>query len=129
MPDGELDESYHFALSLVPMLHRLDKDKRQQAKIEILNTLHNLENSQRQPLTDTHLLLVGKLIILPQHTQLNLPPLSVAPLVRPDLHIIKHIPRKADQLGHIWKCSVVRTHNGRRGPLVHLSMLTSKLCK
>lgn len=46
MPDAELDEAYHFALSLVPMLHRLDKDRRQQAKIEILTTLHNLEKAQ-----------------------------------------------------------------------------------
>lgn len=49
MPDAELDESYHFALSLVPMLHRLDKDRRQQAKIEILYTLHNLEKGQTVP--------------------------------------------------------------------------------
>lgn len=46
MPDAELDESYHFALSLVPMLHRLDKDRRQQAKIQILNTLHRVEKGQ-----------------------------------------------------------------------------------
>lgn len=51
MPDGELDECYHFALSLVPMLHRLDKNKRQQAKFELLNTLHNLEQSQQLPLS------------------------------------------------------------------------------
>ncbi|XP_056156823.1 uncharacterized protein LOC130130986 [Lampris incognitus] len=48
MPDDELDESYHFALSLVPILHRLDKDRRQQAKISILNNLHNLEKGTAQ---------------------------------------------------------------------------------
>ncbi|KAK5906838.1 hypothetical protein CesoFtcFv8_004747 [Champsocephalus esox] len=46
MPDSELEESYHFTLSLVPILQRLDKDRRHQAKLSILNTLHNLENTQ-----------------------------------------------------------------------------------
>ncbi|KAI4830042.1 hypothetical protein KUCAC02_001696, partial [Chaenocephalus aceratus] len=32
MPDSELEESYYFALSLVPMLQRLDKDRKHQAK-------------------------------------------------------------------------------------------------
>ncbi|XP_075328922.1 uncharacterized protein LOC142387995 isoform X3 [Odontesthes bonariensis] len=48
VPDGELDEAYHFALSLVPMLHRLNADQRQRAKIEILTVLHNLERGQAQ---------------------------------------------------------------------------------
>nr|XP_033937203.1 uncharacterized protein LOC117445565 [Pseudochaenichthys georgianus] len=43
MPDSELEESYYFALSLVPMLQRLDKDRKHQAKVCILNTFHNLE--------------------------------------------------------------------------------------
>ncbi|XP_056431336.1 transcription factor Adf-1-like [Gadus chalcogrammus] len=45
IPDDELDEAYHFAMSIVPMLHRLNKDSRQQAKIEILTVLHRLERS------------------------------------------------------------------------------------
>ncbi|KAI4823618.1 hypothetical protein KUCAC02_012196, partial [Chaenocephalus aceratus] len=32
MPDSELEESYYFAFSLVPMLQRLDKDRKHQAK-------------------------------------------------------------------------------------------------
>ncbi|XP_055065449.1 uncharacterized protein [Misgurnus anguillicaudatus] len=44
-PDSELAESYHFAMSLVPLLHRLDRNKRRQAKIGILNLLHNVEDS------------------------------------------------------------------------------------
>ncbi|KAL7386451.1 hypothetical protein ABVT39_008555 [Epinephelus coioides] len=44
-PDSQLDECYHFALSLVLQLHRLDQNRRQQAKIGILNLLHNLESS------------------------------------------------------------------------------------
>ncbi|XP_034565806.1 transcription factor Adf-1-like isoform X2 [Notolabrus celidotus] len=54
MPDNELDESYYFALSLVPMLHRLDKDRRQEAKIEMLRTLHNLYKGQQQATTIPH---------------------------------------------------------------------------
>ena len=42
-PEDELDECHHFALSLVPILYRLDNDGRQQAKLIILHTLHNLE--------------------------------------------------------------------------------------
>ncbi|XP_011604827.1 uncharacterized protein isoform X2 [Takifugu rubripes] len=38
-PESELDECYHFALSLVPLLHRLDHNNRQHAKIGILNLL------------------------------------------------------------------------------------------
>lgn len=49
MPDWELDECYHFALSLVPILHRLDYDSRQRANITILNTLHNLGKSTPPP--------------------------------------------------------------------------------
>lgn len=48
MSDDEFDESYHFALSLVPMWHRLDKDRRQQAKISILSISHNLETGTGQ---------------------------------------------------------------------------------
>ena len=44
VPDDELDEAYHFAMSIVPMLHRLNKDSRQQAKMEILTVLHRLES-------------------------------------------------------------------------------------
>ncbi|CAK6980924.1 histone-lysine N-methyltransferase 2B-like [Scomber scombrus] len=51
MPDGELDEAYHFALSLVPMVNRLNRDRRQQAKVEILSVLHNLERGQAQQAT------------------------------------------------------------------------------
>ncbi|CAL8391529.1 unnamed protein product [Arctogadus glacialis] len=50
VPDDERDEAYYFALSIVPMLHRLNKDRRQQAKIEILTVLHNLERGQPPPL-------------------------------------------------------------------------------
>ncbi|XP_019129362.1 transcription factor Adf-1-like [Larimichthys crocea] len=46
MPDGELDEAYYFALSIVPMLHRLNKDNLQQAKLEILALLYNYERDQ-----------------------------------------------------------------------------------
>ncbi|KAJ8004451.1 hypothetical protein DPEC_G00135840 [Dallia pectoralis] len=44
-PQTELDESYHFAMSLVPLLNRLDHNRRQQAKIAILNALQNIESS------------------------------------------------------------------------------------
>lgn len=44
-PESELDESYHFALSLVPLLHKLDHNRRQQAKIGILNLLQQIESS------------------------------------------------------------------------------------
>ena len=50
IPDDELDEAYHFAMSIVPMLHRLNKDSRQQAKMEILTVLHRLESGQPPPL-------------------------------------------------------------------------------
>ncbi|KAK7922817.1 hypothetical protein WMY93_009719 [Mugilogobius chulae] len=51
VPDDEKDESYHFALSIVPMLHRLDNERRQEAKINIINMLHNFNSStQPQPL-------------------------------------------------------------------------------
>ena len=43
MPESELEESYYFALSLVPILQRLNKDRKLQAKITILSALHNLE--------------------------------------------------------------------------------------
>ncbi|KAE8281667.1 hypothetical protein D5F01_LYC20663 [Larimichthys crocea] len=46
MPDGELDEAYHFALSTVPMLLRLNMDTRQQAKLEIMTLLINHERRQ-----------------------------------------------------------------------------------
>ncbi|TKS69276.1 SEC14-like protein 1 [Collichthys lucidus] len=46
MPDGELDEAYYFALSIVPMLHRLNRDNLQQAKLEILALLYNYERDQ-----------------------------------------------------------------------------------
>ncbi|XP_029354465.1 transcription factor Adf-1-like [Echeneis naucrates] len=44
-PDSDLDECYHFTMSLIPQLHRLDKKRRLQAKIGILNLLHNTESS------------------------------------------------------------------------------------
>ncbi|KAJ8016367.1 hypothetical protein DPEC_G00006470 [Dallia pectoralis] len=44
-PETELDESYHFAMSLVPVLNRLGHNRRQQAKIAILNVLQNIESS------------------------------------------------------------------------------------
>ncbi|CAL8258879.1 unnamed protein product [Boreogadus saida] len=59
-PQDELDECHHFALSLVPILHRLDTDRRQQAKILLLQTLHNLEK--------------GPNSIPPQHWQQAPPP-------------------------------------------------------
>lgn len=43
--ESELDECYHFALSLVPLLRRLDHSSRQHAKIGILNLLTNLDSS------------------------------------------------------------------------------------
>ncbi len=46
MPESVVDESYYFLLSLVPMLSRLNKDNRQQAKMEMLTTLHNLDKKQ-----------------------------------------------------------------------------------
>lgn len=51
-PESELDESYHFTMSLVPLLHRLDHNRRQQAKIGILNLLQNIESrtaSRQEP--------------------------------------------------------------------------------
>lgn len=44
-PESDLDESYHFALSLVPLLYKLDHNRRQQAKIGILNLLQQIESS------------------------------------------------------------------------------------
>ncbi|KAK1900743.1 Calpastatin [Dissostichus eleginoides] len=49
MPDSQLEESYYFALSLVPMLQRLDIDRRHRAKIAILNTFHSLATESTQP--------------------------------------------------------------------------------
>ncbi|KAI4817104.1 hypothetical protein KUCAC02_009386 [Chaenocephalus aceratus] len=49
MPDSPLEESYNFALSLVPMLQRLDIDRKHRAKIAILNTFHSLERESTQP--------------------------------------------------------------------------------
>lgn len=43
--ESELDECYHFALSLVPLLRRFNHSNRQHAKIGILNLLSNLESS------------------------------------------------------------------------------------
>lgn len=43
--ESELDECYHFALSLVPLLRRFSHSNRQHAKIGILNLLSNLESS------------------------------------------------------------------------------------
>ncbi|KAK7904681.1 hypothetical protein WMY93_017288 [Mugilogobius chulae] len=51
VPEDEKDESYHFALSIVPMLHRIDNKKRQEAKINIINMLQHMASStQMQPL-------------------------------------------------------------------------------
>ncbi|AWP18315.1 Hypothetical protein SMAX5B_001408 [Scophthalmus maximus] len=44
-PESELAESHYFAMSLVPLLHKLDRNKRHQAKIGILNVLQNIESS------------------------------------------------------------------------------------
>lgn len=44
-PESDLDESYHFALRLVPLLYKLDHNRRQQAKIGILNLLQQIESS------------------------------------------------------------------------------------
>ncbi|XP_053712090.1 uncharacterized protein LOC128753917 [Synchiropus splendidus] len=44
-PETETDECYHFALSLVPLLVKLDPNQRHWAKIEMLNTLHKLKSS------------------------------------------------------------------------------------
>lgn len=43
--ESELDECYHFAMSLVPLLRRFNHSNRQHAKIGILNLLSNLESS------------------------------------------------------------------------------------
>ncbi|XP_035998122.1 uncharacterized protein LOC105939494 isoform X4 [Fundulus heteroclitus] len=48
MPEGELDEAYHFALSLVPKLMRLEMNRRHQATIDIINILHTHETQQQQ---------------------------------------------------------------------------------
>ncbi|XP_041830743.1 transcription factor Adf-1-like isoform X2 [Melanotaenia boesemani] len=48
MPDEDLDECYHFALSIVPMLYKLDEDGRQEAKINILRTIHNIRKRSQQ---------------------------------------------------------------------------------
>ncbi|KAI4786764.1 hypothetical protein KUCAC02_036913, partial [Chaenocephalus aceratus] len=49
MPDSQLEESYYFALSLVPLLQRLDIDRKHRAKIAILNTFHSLQRESPQP--------------------------------------------------------------------------------
>lgn len=43
IPETALNESYHFALSLVPLLSKLDHNKRQHAKIGMLNLLVDLD--------------------------------------------------------------------------------------
>ncbi|KAI4795910.1 hypothetical protein KUCAC02_029564 [Chaenocephalus aceratus] len=49
MPDSQLEESYYFALSLVPLLQRLDIDRKHRAQIAILNTFHSLHRESPQP--------------------------------------------------------------------------------
>ncbi|KAK7891651.1 hypothetical protein WMY93_023614 [Mugilogobius chulae] len=44
VPQTDLDESYHFAMSLVPILTRMDRNARRQAQVFILNGLGNFEN-------------------------------------------------------------------------------------
>ncbi|KAJ0029015.1 hypothetical protein NQD34_004012 [Periophthalmus magnuspinnatus] len=44
VPKTDLDESYHFAMSLVPILSRMDRTTRRQAQVFILNGLGNFEN-------------------------------------------------------------------------------------
>ncbi|CAL1594330.1 unnamed protein product [Knipowitschia caucasica] len=44
VPTTDLDESYHFAMSLVPILSRMDRNTRRQAQVFILNGLGNFEN-------------------------------------------------------------------------------------
>ncbi|XP_028316574.1 transcription factor Adf-1-like [Gouania willdenowi] len=46
--DSDLDECYHFVMSLIPQLKRMDRNRRQQAKIGILNLLHNIESTEPQ---------------------------------------------------------------------------------
>lgn len=43
VPQSDLDESYHFAMSLVPILARMDRTTRRQAQVFILNGLGNFE--------------------------------------------------------------------------------------
>lgn len=46
IPATTQDESYHFALSLVPLLSRLTDDNREQAKLQMLTLLHNFTKAQ-----------------------------------------------------------------------------------
>lgn len=50
MPEEDLDECYHFALSLVPLLFKLDEEGRQEAKINILRAIHDIRK-RSQPTT------------------------------------------------------------------------------
>lgn len=43
VPQSDLDESYHFAMSLVPIMARMDRTTRRQAQVFILNGLGNFE--------------------------------------------------------------------------------------
>ncbi|KAG8002106.1 hypothetical protein GBF38_012462 [Nibea albiflora] len=47
-PVSDLDECYYFAMSIVPQLHRMDRDKRHQAKVGILKLLYNIESGSTQ---------------------------------------------------------------------------------
>ncbi len=47
-PNSDLDECYHFAMSIIPQLTWMDENKRHQAKIGILNLLHNTESGSTQ---------------------------------------------------------------------------------
>ena len=48
-PQTEVDGCHHFAMSLAPLLLRLDHNKKQQAKVGILNLLQSIESGTQPP--------------------------------------------------------------------------------
>ncbi|KAM4739838.1 uncharacterized protein FYW61_004142 isoform 2-T2 [Anableps anableps] len=49
VPEGAADEAYHFALSVVPLLARLERKRRQQAKVDIIKVLIGHEHDSATP--------------------------------------------------------------------------------
>ncbi|XP_038141321.1 uncharacterized protein LOC119783745 [Cyprinodon tularosa] len=66
VPVSLADESYHFALSIVPMLIRLSSANRQKAKVTILETLSSLEESEST--ANTTLAPTTSVVVLMQFT-------------------------------------------------------------
>lgn len=46
-PESDLDECYYFAMSLVPLLNRMDRITREETKFDILKCFENARKRQR----------------------------------------------------------------------------------